>query len=62
MIPSEARKRLNIHSGDKVLVMGHPGGAGLVICKIDDMRQVFSSMLSNLEKIESRMAEEPNGD
>lgn len=62
VIPSEARKKLNINPGDKILVMGHPGGGGLVVCKIDAMRDVFSSMLSDLEKIESRMAEETNGE
>lgn len=62
VIPSEARKKLNINPGDKVLVMGHPAGAGLIVCKIDAMRDVFSAMLSDLEKIESRLAEEPNGD
>lgn len=62
VIPSEARKRLNINSGDKVLVMGHPHGAGLVVCKIDAMRDVFSLMLADLERIESRIAGEPNGE
>lgn len=62
VIPSEARKRLNIHPGDKVLVMGHPHGAGLVVCKIDAMRDIFSSMLTDLEKIESRMSEEHTGE
>ena len=62
VIPSEARKRCNINPGDKVLVIGHPSGNGVVICKIDDMREVFSSMLAEIEKIESRIAEEPNGD
>ncbi len=62
VIPSDARKRLNINPGDKVLVMGHPCGAGLVVCKIDAMREIFSSMLTHLERIESGMAEEPNGE
>ena len=62
VIPAEARKKFDIHPGDKVLVIGHPAGSGVVICKIDAMREVFSSMLSDLEKIESRIAEEPNGE
>lgn len=61
VIPSEARKRFNISPGDKVLVMGHPHG-GLVICKIDAMRDIFSAMLNDLEKIESRIAQEPDGE
>jgi len=62
VIPAEARKRFSIHPGDKVLVMGHPHGGGIVVCKIDAMRDIFSSMLTDLEKIESRIAEEPNGE
>lgn len=62
VIPAEARKRFNINPGDKVLVMGHPHGGGIVICKIDAMRDIFSSMLTDLERIESRIAEEPTGE
>jgi AbrB family looped-hinge helix DNA binding protein len=62
VIPAEARKKFDIQPGDKVLVIGHPAGSGVVICKIDAMREIFSSMLSDLEKIESRIAEEPNGE
>lgn len=62
VIPSEARKRFSISPGDKVLVMGHPHGGGVVICKIDAMKDVFSAMLTDLEEIESRIAEQPNGE
>lgn len=62
VIPSEARKRYSIQPGDKVLVIGHPNASGLWICKIDAMREVFSSMLSEIEKIESKISEEPNGE
>lgn len=65
VIPSEARKRFNINPGDKVLVLGHPAGSGVVLCKIDSMREFFSSFLSDLERLESRVAESeehPNGD
>ena len=61
VIPSEARKRFSINPGDKMLVMEHPGG-GLVICKIDAMRGMVSAMAAGLERIESRIAEEPNGE
>jgi AbrB family looped-hinge helix DNA binding protein len=62
VIPLEARKRLDISPGDKLLVMAHPKGPGLVVCKIDGMREVIAGMLSSLEKLESSMAEEPNGE
>ena len=57
VIPLEARKRFGIHSGDKVLVMAHPTASGVVLCKVDAMREVFSSLLADLEKIESKVAQ-----
>ena len=60
VIPAEARKKYSINPGDKVLVIGHPSGSGVVICKIDAMRGMVSSMLVEIDKIESRIAEEPN--
>lgn len=60
VIPADARKKYNISPGDKVLVMGHPSGSGVVICKIDAMREMMSSMLIEIGKIESRLAEAPN--
>ena len=62
VIPSEARRRFSINPGDKMLVLGHPSGSGVVICKIDAMREVFSSLLAEIEKIESRIADQPNGE
>lgn len=59
VIPAEARKRYNINPGDKVLVLGHPTASGVWVCKIDAMREVFSTMLSEIEKLESRTAESP---
>jgi len=56
VIPAEARKRYNINPGDKVLVMGHPNASGVWVCKIDAMREVFSSMLTEIEKLESKIS------
>lgn len=58
VIPAEARKKFGINPGDKVLVMSHPSGSGVVLCKIDAMREIFSSFLEDLEKIESKVASE----
>ena len=62
VIPSEARKRFNINPGDKMLVLGHPTQSGVVFCKIDSMREICELLLRDLEAIESRIAEEPNGE
>jgi AbrB family looped-hinge helix DNA binding protein len=57
VIPAEARKKLGINPGDKMLVLQHPHANGVVLCKIDAMREVFSSLLEDLELIESRLTE-----
>jgi AbrB family looped-hinge helix DNA binding protein len=57
VIPAEARRKLGIHSGDKMLVLRQPHADGVVLCKIDAMREVFSSFLEDLERIESRLSE-----
>jgi len=57
VIPADARKKFGIHPGDKVLVMGHPAGSGILLCKIDSIRDVFSSLLEELRRIESTVAE-----
>lgn len=61
VIPAEARKRFGINPGDKVLVMGRPDGrGGVVLCKIDAMRGIFRTMLDDLKRIESQVAESEN--
>ena len=56
VIPAEARKKFNFNPGDKVLVLGHPSQSGVVLCKIDAVREFFSSFLSELERIESKVS------
>lgn len=51
VIPADARKKLGINPGDKVLVLGHPIGEGLLLCKIDHLRKVLSAHLSELDRI-----------
>lgn len=60
VIPADARKKYGINPGDKILVIGHPGGHGLMLCKINDMREFFSSLLEDLNKIEVRVANAEN--
>jgi len=63
VIPAEARKRFDINPGDKVLVMGHPTSSGLMLCKIDAMREFLSSFLAEVEELESRaVAEDGKGE
>jgi AbrB family looped-hinge helix DNA binding protein len=57
VIPSEARRKLGIQHGDKLLVMLHPAHGGCFLCKIDSMRDAFSTLLEELKQIESKVAE-----
>lgn len=54
VIPAQARKELDIHAGDKLLVMGHPFATGLVLAKIDSMREFLSAFLEGLSGMEKR--------
>lgn len=58
VVPAEARRKYDMHPGDKVLVFGLHRGHGILVCKIDDLRKMFSTLQSSLENIESLMAEE----
>ena len=53
VIPAEARKEYGVSPGDKMLVMGHPLGHGIILCKIEKAREVLSSMLGEIERLES---------
>ncbi|MCL5105213.1 MAG: AbrB/MazE/SpoVT family DNA-binding domain-containing protein [Armatimonadetes bacterium] len=64
VIPAEARKQFDIHPGDKLLVMRHPHEGGIILCKIDAMREFVTGLMEGLSAIETRVAEnegESNG-
>lgn len=61
VIPAELRKKFNINPGDKLLVLDHPTG-GVVLCKLEAMRNVFSSFLKDIELIETKVAESEDHD
>ena len=52
VIPVEARKKYNIESGDKILIMGAPHEKGLMLVKIDAMREFMLTLLSDLQHLE----------
>lgn len=58
VIPVEARKRYNIETGDKVLIMGAPHQRGLMVIKIDAMREFMTTILSDLQHMEQEIASE----
>lgn len=59
VIPSEARKSANILPGDKVIVVGHPPN-GLMILKMEAMKDFLSSLNEDFAKIESKINELPD--
>lgn len=52
VIPAEARKKYAIEAGDKLLMMGTPHEEGLMLCKIDALREFMKLMLGDLERVE----------
>lgn len=62
VIPAEARKKLGINPGDKILVMDHPVAHGLVLFKIDAMREFVSSYMERLTQFEEALMASDNGD
>jgi AbrB family looped-hinge helix DNA binding protein len=57
VIPAEARKKLNISTGDKLLVMTHPSNEGLIMFKAAAIRQFMSQLAASLSLIEERETE-----
>lgn len=60
VIPAEARKKFNINSGDKLLVLAPPAGNGVVLCKIDSMREFVANLLADIEKFASDVEKSDN--
>ena len=58
VIPSEARQELGIEPGDKVLFMHHPIHSGLMIFKIDAVKDFLDEFTASVQRLEARIAEE----
>lgn len=56
VIPAEARKELNIHPGDKLLVFRHPYDKSmLMLGKVSDLQKFFQEMAQQFAQAESRI-------
>jgi AbrB family looped-hinge helix DNA binding protein len=53
VIPAEARRRHQIETGDKLLIMAAAGGKGLILFKIGAMREFMTKMMEGLQQIET---------
>jgi AbrB family looped-hinge helix DNA binding protein len=51
VIPAEARKKLGIETGDKLLIVGH-GEKGLMLLQIDAMREFMNAMMQDIDQVE----------
>ena len=51
VIPANARKELNIGSGDTLLACGTPHGEGLLLLKVDAVERILSVMSEQLDTI-----------
>jgi AbrB family looped-hinge helix DNA binding protein len=57
VIPAEARAELGIESGDKMLVMKHPLYKGLMVFKIESVREFLDEFAAGLTRMEASAAE-----
>jgi AbrB family looped-hinge helix DNA binding protein len=59
VIPAEARTALNIQPGEKLLVLQHPIHQGLVIFRIESVREFMDEIQKTLEMAQNTPPEEP---
>ena len=58
VIPADARAEMGFNPGDKILVMRHPIHHGLMLLKIEAVREFLNDFASELEQLEQRSNEE----
>ena len=59
VIPSEARRELGIEPGDKLLIIRGPGKHGLMLGKLDEIREFMNSFRDGLERVEKDFRRQP---
>lgn len=57
VIPAEARADMEMQPGDKLLIMRHPIHKGLMLFKMEAMRNFLDDFAENLERLEHEKAE-----
>jgi len=53
VIPAEARKKLDIHTGDKLIIMSHPSDHGFMLFKVGAMREFLDYLTAGLSMAEA---------
>lgn len=59
VIPAEARTALNILPGEKLLVLQHPVHQGLMIFRIESVREFMDEIQKTLDLAQKATEEEP---
>lgn len=59
VIPAEARKKLGIQTGDRLLVMCHPNQDGLALFKMGAVKQLLDHLTAGLSLAESQHLDSP---
>ena len=57
VIPVEARSEMGFHPGEKVVIMRHPIHKGLMVFKLDAMREFLDEFSAGLAQIEDQVNE-----
>lgn len=57
VIPADARKRFDIEPGDKMLILSAPGKNGLMLCKLNAMREFMSAFQDALARVEQEITD-----
>lgn len=62
VIPAEARRDLGIEPGDKLIIMRHPGHAGILAFKIQAVKEFLEMFQQEVQRLESQLAQSGGGD
>ncbi|MEJ5252043.1 MAG: AbrB/MazE/SpoVT family DNA-binding domain-containing protein [Chthonomonadetes bacterium] len=57
VIPAEARRDLGIEPGDKLIVMRHPGYAGIIAFKMQAVREFLEMFQQEVQRLEHQFAQ-----
>ena len=55
VIPADARRRFNINPGDKIIVMGHPSGEGVMLFRIESLREFLNGLMQGLSRVDDEL-------
>lgn len=58
VIPADARTAMGINPGDKIVIMHHPHNKGLMLFKIEAMREFLDEFSKGLAEIEGATSKE----